>query len=71
MSWFDVTEQEAEYIRHGKPIELILNEKLNSLRSLRLGEKKNEKTAALFSEETIIAIIEKNEEKWKYGCVLG
>jgi len=62
MPWFDVTSQETQMIIHGKPLEAILNDKsiLNSL----------SETIALFSNEELIAVIEKINGKWIYGCVM-
>ncbi|MCL2264451.1 MAG: tRNA pseudouridine(55) synthase TruB [Treponema sp.] len=63
LQWFEVTEMEAQAVFNGKPLEAILDNKplLNS--SLH--------TAAIFLNETFIAIIEKKEGKWKYGCVIN
>ncbi|MCL2758690.1 MAG: tRNA pseudouridine(55) synthase TruB, partial [Treponema sp.] len=60
MPWLEVSTQEALYIYHGKPLAQILD--FTSLPHCH--------TAAVFSGETLIAIIEKKDEMWKYGCVL-
>ena len=62
MPWIDVTEQEAESILHGKELSSILNDKLiPSLNSV----------LAVFHGEELIAVVEKADGKWKYGCVLA
>ncbi|MDR2541927.1 MAG: tRNA pseudouridine(55) synthase TruB [Treponema sp.] len=73
MPWFEVTQQEAEYIKHGKPLEMFLEGKqLSSSASLRLCENDFfQQATAVFCGETLVAIIEKNDEKWKYGCVFN
>ncbi|MDR0464918.1 MAG: tRNA pseudouridine(55) synthase TruB [Treponema sp.] len=57
LPWFEVTHQEAQAIFHGKPLEQIMDNKTIN-------------NSAVFFEETLIAIIEKIEGKWKYGCVM-
>ena len=59
MPWFEVNEQEVEYIKHGKPLAPILE-----------GKQLKSKTVALFFKETLVAVIEKTDSSWKYGCVL-
>ena len=88
MSCFDVTQQEAESILHGKELSSILNDKLiypsasprlcessfnNPSASPRLCENSslNPAVSAVFCGETLIAVVEKIDGKWKYGCVCG
>jgi len=56
MPWYDVSAQEAKDIFHGKPLSPLASSANN---------------AAVFCEDTLIAIIEKKEGKWKYGCVIN
>jgi len=60
LPWFEVTPPEAENISHGKPLAPIIEGKppLTS------------NAAAIFNGETLIAVIEKKDDTWKYGCVL-
>jgi tRNA pseudouridine55 synthase len=60
---FDITPENSQKILHGKPLEQIL--KNTPLETLQ-----NDTAAALFCEETLVAVVEKREEKWKYGCVI-
>jgi tRNA pseudouridine55 synthase len=61
LPWFEVTSQEAKEIFHGKPLEPIIQGKSINAPALL--------TAAVFYEDTVIAIVEKTSDKWKYGCV--
>lgn len=65
LSWFEVTRQEAEYIFHGKPLEPLLNGKA------LFSPVSPYQTAAVFEGEELIAVIEKIDGKWKYGCVFS
>jgi len=58
MPFFDVCEREKQHIIHGKPLDNIINDKF--IREI----------AAVFCEEELIAVLEKSEDKWKYGCVM-
>jgi tRNA pseudouridine55 synthase len=49
----DVTPHQAQMIKHGKPF----------------SPQTEFSQAAIFSEDTLIAVMEKIEGKWKYGCV--
>jgi len=60
LPWFEVTRSEAENIYHGKPLSPIM-EKKPLLTS---------NAAAVFSGETLIAVVEKIDRTWKYACVL-
>jgi tRNA pseudouridine55 synthase len=55
MACVEVTPVEAENIKHGKPF----------------SPKGDLSPVAVFSGETLIAVVEKIEGKWTYGCVLG
>jgi len=63
MPWFEVTREEAESIFHGKPPFSFMSQRL-SVNDSSLS------TTAVFFEDVLIAIIEKQGEKWKYACVL-
>jgi len=71
MSWYEVTPAEAEKIFHGKPLAPILEDKkLFSQNTLSTPNAANF-SAAIFAEETLIAVVEKIGGVWKYGCVLN
>jgi hypothetical protein len=55
MSVVEVTPAEAENIKHGKPF----------------SPKSEQSPVAVFSGETLIAVMENNGGKWTYGCVLA
>lgn len=65
--WFEVSEIEAEKMINGKDLVGILGDKP----LFRKNEPASNSPAAVFSEEGLVAIVEKNEGKWKYGCVFG
>ena len=65
--WFEVSAIEAEKIFHGKPLPEILNNKS----VFPQGKLVSDFPAAVFSGDELIAIVEKNGGKWKYGCVFG
>jgi len=73
LSYFEIDAQETEKIIHGKPLDQILkNKPFFPLRTSRLGENSSlNQSLAVFENEKLIAIIEKNADTWKYGCVLG
>ncbi|MCL2214212.1 MAG: tRNA pseudouridine(55) synthase TruB [Treponema sp.] len=64
--WFDVTQQEAQAISHGKPLDQILQNK-NMLFSVNSFPNK---IMAVFCEEMLAAMIEKIKDKWKYVYVM-
>jgi len=59
MPWIEVNEQEVEYIKHGKPLAPILE-----------GKQLISPTVVIFCGETLVAIAEEDNGKWKYGCVI-
>jgi len=66
--WFEATGQEAEAVSQGKPLDRILDDKtfINpSYHTLY-----STPHIAVFCRETLIAVIEKTDNKWKYGCVI-
>ncbi|MCL1959806.1 MAG: tRNA pseudouridine(55) synthase TruB [Spirochaetes bacterium] len=65
LPWFEISPSEAEKIVHGKPLEPILDGK-----QLSSAPSAPDFRAAVFLEESLIAIVEKTAGKWKYGCVL-
>jgi len=60
LPWVEVTPLEAENIFHGKPLAPIMEKKPLS----------SHNATAVFSGETLIAVVEKIDGVWKYGCVL-
>jgi tRNA pseudouridine55 synthase len=60
LPWIEVTAPEAENIFHGKPLSPIMENKPLS----------SHNATAVFSGETLIAVVEKIDGVWKYGCVL-
>ena len=77
LPWFEVSEEDAVTIIHGKPLSVILGNKTpvypeNHLytENYQQEEKFNKEIhAAVFCKEELIAVVEKKEGKWKYGCV--
>ena len=85
LSYLEVNKEEKERILHGKPLDEILNKinmlyldppcprvnsSLNQSPSLRVDSSPN-KSLALFSDEKLIAVVEKCKKTWKYACVLA
>ena len=56
---FAVTEEEAQIIYHGKPLDQILKDKPQF------------PSAAIFCGENLVAVVEKDGGKWKYACVMS
>jgi len=84
ISWFEIEENEIEYIIHGKPLDFLLKSKIlnPSVSSVPpcvepLGSKcvksslDPSESIAVFCDEKLIAIIEKIDKKWKYACVFN
>jgi tRNA pseudouridine55 synthase len=71
LPWFEVTPSEAENIFHGKPLVPILEEKRLFSQNTLLTPNAADFSAGVFAGETLIAVVEKNGDKWKYCCVLG
>jgi len=72
MSWFDVLPEEAEYIIHGKPLEYLLdnNPLFSPLTPHLCVNSSVYQSAAVFEGDNLIAVVEKKNGKWKYGCVI-
>jgi tRNA pseudouridine55 synthase len=85
MPWFEVTPQEAKHIFHGKPLDSVLDRnplishggtgtaaETSSRGSPPAARKEKEEreSTAIFCEETLIAVVEKIDGKWKYACVI-
>ena len=73
---YEATEQEKTHIIHGKPLNQIFPFPSSpsspaSPAPLRLRENSSQNSLAIYKAETLIAIIEKNEEKWKYAFVFN
>jgi len=71
LPWFEVTPLDAEKIIHGKPLEPLLEGKELFSKGQALTETAPDFSAAVFSAETLVAIVEKTGGGWKYGCVMG
>jgi tRNA pseudouridine55 synthase len=72
LPWLEVPPSDAEKIIQGKPLEPIIEGKSLVYQELSpLQPSKQVFSAAVFSEETLIAVINKSEEKWSYGCVFA
>ena len=77
MPWFDVTEQDAQKIFHGKSLEFLLkknpiiSELTQFSKSSLFSVNCSLGSAAVFRGEALIAVVEKIDGNWKYGCVLG
>jgi len=78
LPWYEVSLHETDHIIHGKPLDIILKDKcpvstddtlLSGPYSL-LPDTCLKTAAAVFCDETLVAIIEKTDGKWKYGCVM-
>lgn len=65
LPWFEVSQEETENIFHGKPLDNIFEGKL------LFNNNSFSNSAAVFSGETLVAVAEKNANKWKYGCVIN
>ena len=70
LPWFEVTPSEAENIFHGKPLAPILKEKTLFSKDSQLTPNAADFSTAVFNGETLIAVVEKVDSVWKYGCVL-
>jgi len=74
LPWFEVTPDEAEKIIHGKPLTPVLDGKpifsQDESSQSALNNCDRNFSAAVFSGETLTAIVEKTDGKWKYGCVI-
>jgi len=70
LPWFEIEPPEAEIFFHGKPLAPVLEGK--RLFSPRNDSQKEADVfaAAVFSGETLVAVVEKDGGEWKYGCVL-
>ncbi|MDR0320215.1 MAG: tRNA pseudouridine(55) synthase TruB [Treponema sp.] len=68
---FEITPPEGEKIIQGKPLEPLLKDKSLFFEQKDLPNDGQDITAAVFSEETLVAVVEKTGGSWKYACVLG
>jgi len=72
LPWFEIEPSDTEKIIHGKPLALIIEGK--PLVSPALSPPKPSAqcfSAAVFSGETLVAIINNSEGKWSYACVFA
>jgi tRNA pseudouridine55 synthase len=75
MPWIEVTEAEAENIFHGKPLDRIFekNPLISHGASVAQGTRRGKdegESVAIFLGDTLIAVVEKVDSKWKYACVI-
>jgi tRNA pseudouridine55 synthase len=69
LPWFDVTQEEAQAVFHGKPLEKLINKYISCAPSRPGVNVFADQSTAVFYRETLAAIIEKINDKWTYGCV--
>jgi tRNA pseudouridine55 synthase len=70
LPYFEISPDETEKIIHGKPLEAILDGKPLFSQGGALTPQAGDFSAAVFSEDVLIAVVEITAGKWKYGCVL-
>ena len=71
LPWFEIAPSEAENIHHGKPLAPVLDGKPLFSQGEPFKEAASDFCAAVFSGETLAAVVEKNGGKWKYRRVVG
>ena len=71
LPWFEIAPEEAENIFHGKILAPVLDGKRLFPQSQSSMETSSDFSAAVFSGETLAAIVEWTAGRWKYGCVLN
>jgi len=69
LPWFEIAPAEAENILHGKVLAPVLDGKPLFSDNESLKEAAADFSAAVFSGETLAAVVEKAGGEWKYGCV--
>jgi tRNA pseudouridine55 synthase len=70
LPWFEAAPSDAEKIIHGKPLEPVLEGRKIFSRNGPLPSGTESFSAAAFSGEELVAVVEKADGMWKYGCVL-
>jgi len=70
LPYFDISPDEAKKITHGKPLAPILEGKPFFLQGETLPVQAGDFSAAVFAGETLTAVVQRADGKWKYGCVL-
>jgi len=77
LPWIDVTQDEAQHISNGKSLAQIIDKKDLLSCAPRIEDSTRlcanscvNQSLAVFSNETLIAVLEKIEGKWTYGCVM-
>jgi tRNA pseudouridine55 synthase len=72
LPWLEVPPSDAEKIIQGKPLAPIIEGKLLVSPELSpFQPPKQDNSAAIFSGDSLVAVINKSEEKWNYGCVFA
>jgi len=70
LPWLEVTPSETENIVHGKPLAPIIEDKTINFPALfPLQPAAQDFSAAVFSGETLVAVINNTKGKWSYACV--
>ncbi|MDR0501852.1 MAG: tRNA pseudouridine(55) synthase TruB [Treponema sp.] len=75
MPWYEISGEEYEKIKHGKPPQPVLQEKylFPAVYTPPINNKEKSsciKTAAVFYGESLAAVVVNAEGRWKYGCVI-
>ncbi|MDR0487023.1 MAG: tRNA pseudouridine(55) synthase TruB [Treponema sp.] len=68
--WFELSPAETENIIHGRPLSPLLDGKPLLSHSEAKADVSMAAAAAVFSGDTLAAIVEKNGSLWEYGCVM-
>jgi tRNA pseudouridine55 synthase len=72
LPWFEIPPLDAEKIIQGKPLAPIIGEKTLNFQALFPSRPLSQDfSAAVFSGETLVAVINNSEGKWSYGCVFA
>ena len=72
LPWFEISPSETENIIHGKPLAPIIEGKNLVFSDLSPSQTPaRDFSAAVFSGETLVAVINNREGKWSYGCVFA
>jgi tRNA pseudouridine55 synthase len=71
LAWFEITPSETEKIIHGKPLAPILEGKKLIFTATSTPQPPEQGfSAAVFSGETLVAVVSKTGDIWRYECVL-
>jgi tRNA pseudouridine55 synthase len=73
LPWFELGEDEKKHIIHGKDLKQILEgrELIKTSEHYRFPDNSEQNlTAVVFIKEELLAVVEKINGNWKYGCVM-